>query len=117
MMLSSAAGPAMARALSGMASSAPRILANEMGAIFPENTAADALPSVASGSKTGDPHALFAYEDMFGPGMTKRKIFNVFGDPAHPVFQKTGWGSSLPLEDLKQYGIPIIGKQAAKAFK
>lgn len=83
----------------------------EAGAIFPEGTPIEALPGIAKGAKTGDPHALFAYEDMFGPGMTKRSIYNIFGDPSHPVIQKAGWGSSLPAEALKKFGIPITGKQ------
>lgn len=89
----------------------------ETGAIFPEGTPPAKLPVIPGGAKTGDPHALFAYEDMFGPGMTKREIYNIFGDPAHPAIQKAGWGSSLSLEDLKKFGIPITGREAGRAFK
>ena len=58
------------------------------------------LPVVASGSKTGAPHALFAYNDNFGPNGSPRSIYNVFGDPEHPAIQKAGWGSSLPAEEI-----------------
>lgn len=111
MLLAGAAGPALARALASMGRSAPRILASQAGAIFPENTAPELLPAIAKGAKTGDPHALFAYTDDFGPGMTKRAIYNVFGDPNNPVLKEAGWGSSLPVEMLKKFGIPITGKQ------
>jgi hypothetical protein len=99
------AGSAMAEA--------PEKLASEAGAVFPEETAPEMLPPVQSGSKTGDPHALFAYNDNFGPDMSQRSIYNVFGDPSDPVFQKTGWGSSLPAESLKKFGIPITGRQVS----
>ncbi len=93
----------------------------EAGAIFPEaGRDVESLPLMESGAKQGDPHALYAYKDNFGPNMTERKIFNVFGDPAHPAIKKVGWGSSVPEEVLQQAGIPIVGKQIPKlrtAFK
>lgn len=88
----------------------------EAGAIFPEGTPPSELPEIAPGSKTGDPHALFAYQDDFGPGMTKRDIYNVFGDPTSEAVKKVGFGSSVPADVLKKLGIPIIGKQAKQAF-
>lgn len=115
MLLAGLAGPALMRAgtgaVSSMARFAPRQLASEAGAIFPEGTAPELLPAIAKGSKMGDPHALFAYSDEFGPGMTKRALFNIFGDPEHPALKAAGWGSSVTAEMLKKFGIPITGKQ------
>jgi len=73
------------------------------------------LPIVQPGSKVGDPHALFAYNDKFGKGGTDRAIYNVFGDPAHPVLKAKGWGSSLPKADLEAAGIPITGAEPRAA--
>lgn len=67
---------------------------------------------VMGGSKTGDPHALFAYKDQFGPGGSERSVYNVFGDPNHPAIKKVGWGSSVPEDMLKAANIPITGQQA-----
>lgn len=88
----------------------------EAGSVFPESVPPEELPVVAPNSKTGDPHALFAYKDNFGPGMTERKIYNVFGDPAHPAIKEAGWGSSLGESDLKKFGIPITGKEPPRTF-
>src|SRR5258708_5564521 len=49
----------------------------QAGAVFPEEAGAT-LPEVESGSKVGDPHALFAYKDNYGPGGSSRDIYNVF---------------------------------------
>ena len=75
------------------------------------------LPELSAGSKEGPPHALWAYKDMFGPGQTERDIFNVFGNPAHPSIQKIGWGSSVSKDVLEKAGIPVIGRQAKRAFQ
>jgi len=69
------------------------------------------LPVIQPGAKTGDPHALFAYNDKFGPGGTERSVYNVFGDPNHPAIQGRGWGSSVSAEDAQAAGIPITGRQ------
>lgn len=74
------------------------------------------LPMVEAGSKVGKPHALFVYEDDFGPNGAKRKIYNVFGDPNDPAVRKAGWGSSVSAERLKELGIPVTGREA-KRFK
>lgn len=103
--------PPVAGAIRGAAASAPARLASDAGAIFPETSAPELLPAIAKGAKTGDPHALFAYNDNFGPEFSKRAIYNIYGDPAHPALQAAGWGSSLPVEALKKFGIPIVGKQ------
>lgn len=68
------------------------------------------LPIVQQGSKTGDPHAVFVYKDNFGPGGAQRDIYNVFGDPSHPVIKERGFGSSVPKEDLDKLGIPVTGR-------
>lgn len=70
------------------------------------------LPVAQAGSKTGKPHAVFAYTDDFGPGGTKRNIYNVFGDPENPIVKQRGWGSSVAKEDLDKLGIPVTGRQA-----
>lgn len=103
--------PPLATGARQVMAGAPGRLASEAGAVFPEGTAPEILPAITKGAKTGDPHALFAYEDSFGPGMTKRKLFNIFGDPSHPAIQKAGWGSSVTADTLAKYGIPITGKQ------
>lgn len=73
-------------------------------------TALTDLPEVITGAKAGPPHAVFAYTDNFGPGGAAREVYNVFGDPKDPVFAKTGWGSSIPVEDIEKLGIPITGR-------
>lgn len=88
----------------------------EAGAVFPEGTPPENLPVIPPGAKTGDPHALFAYKDNFGPGMTEREIYNVFGDPAHPAIQAAGHGSSVTKDVLEKLGIPVIGKEAPRSF-
>lgn len=88
----------------------------EAGAVFPEGTPPESLPEIAAGSKTGDPHALFAYHDDFGPNMTKRAVYNVFGDPAHPTIKEVGLGSSVGEDVLKKFGIPIVGREAPRSF-
>lgn len=70
------------------------------------------LPVVESGSKTGQPHAVYAYTDDFGPGGTKRAVYNVYGDPQHPAIKQRGFGSSVPKEELDKLGIPVVGRQA-----
>jgi hypothetical protein len=69
------------------------------------------LPIVEPGSKTGTPHALFAYSDDFGPGGTPRDIYNVFGDPTNPAIKERGWGSSVSKADLDAAGIPVTGRE------
>lgn len=116
MMAASMGGPALARVLSGVGKMSPMALASEAGAIFPEGTASEALPVVARGAKTGDPHALYAYSDNFGPEMAKRDLYNIFGDPTHPAVQQAGWGSSVTGDVLKKFGIPIVGKEPPRSF-
>jgi len=69
------------------------------------------LPIIPPGSKTGDPHALFAFNDKFGPEGAERSVYNVFGDPEHPAIKSTGWGSSVAKDKLDEAGIPITGRQ------
>lgn len=73
------------------------------------------LAVIQPGSKTGDPHALFAYNDDFGPNMSKRSIYNVFGDPENPKVKTAGWGSSLTKADIDKFGIPITGREPRSA--
>ena len=69
------------------------------------------LPVVPSGSKTGEPHALFSYNDTFGEGGTERSIYNIFGDPNNEIIKKAGWGSSVTKDRLDELGIPITGRE------
>lgn len=85
----------------------------QAGAVFPEGEGA-ALPEIESGSKAGDPHALYAYQDNFGPDGSARDIYNVFGDPSHPAIKQVGWGSSVTKDILDKAGIPITGVQKAR---
>lgn len=98
------------------------------GAIPPEPPAAPVppaaprapaeLPTMTPGAKTGDPHALFAYNDKFGPGGTERSIYNVFGDPEHPAIQAAGGhGSSVPKATLDKAGIPVVGREPRSVGK
>lgn len=92
---------------------APRLMARGSASRAPAMAMADdALPIVAEGARTGNPHAIYAYSDDFGPEFTKRSIYNVFGDPSHPLIKQAGWGSSLPAETIKKFGIPITGRRA-----
>lgn len=70
------------------------------------------LPEVPSGSKTGDPHALFAYteKEPLGPGMPLEDKYQIFGDPEHPTIKKHGWSTQMTPEQLDKAGIPIVGK-------
>lgn len=70
------------------------------------------LPVVQPGAKTGEPHALFAYNDDFGPGRTTRSIYNMYGDPGNPrLTQAGGYGSSVTKDILDKAGIPITGRE------
>lgn len=81
------------------------------------------LPTIQPGSKTGDPHALFSYNDKYGPGGTERSQYTIFGDPEHPVFQKKapsgagGHGSTMSKEDVDALGIPITGREPRSVGK
>ncbi len=75
------------------------------------------LPVMEPGSKAGDPHALFSYNDDFGPGGTKRSIYNVFGDPEHPAVKGVGHGSSITKADLDKAGIPVTGREPRSVGK
>jgi hypothetical protein len=75
------------------------------------------LPVMQPGSKTGDPHALFSYNDKFGPGGADRSLYNVFGDPEHPAVKQTGFGSSVTKADLDKAGIPVVGREPRSVGK
>lgn len=80
--------------------------------------AAGGLPVMQPGSKTGEPHALFAYNDQYGPGGTTRSVYNIFGDPANPrLTQAGGYGSSVSKDILDQAGIPVIGREPRSVGK
>lgn len=81
-------------------------------------TPAPSLPVIQPGSKTGEPHALFAYNDDFGEGGSKRSIYNVFGDPENPKVKTAGWGSSLAKAEIDKFGIAITGREPrSQAFE
>lgn len=76
------------------------------------------LPVTQPGSKTGEPHALFAYNDDFGPGNTKRSLYNIFGDPGNPrLTQAGGYGSSVTKDILDKAGIPVVGREPRSVGK
>ena len=75
------------------------------------------LPEMAPGATTGEPHALFAYNDKMGPEGSSRAIYNVFGDPEHPAVKTVGHGSSVPIDVLEKNGIPITGQQPGAVTK
>jgi hypothetical protein len=84
---------------------------------MPKPAAPAGLPVMEPGAKTGAPHALFAYNDNFGPGGAKRSLYNVFGDPEHPAVKGIGHGSSVPQADLEKAGIPITGREPKSVGK
>lgn len=86
----------------------------EAGAIFPKGTPPESLPVIPSGSKVGDPHALFAYTEH--PDFGGESMYNVWGDPAHPLIQKAGHGSTVSMETLEKLGIPVIGREPPRSF-
>ena len=76
------------------------------------------LPVMQPGVKTGPPHALFAYNDTFGPDGTPRSIYNVFGDPGHPEINAVGgYGTSVTKDILDKAGVPIIGREPRSVGK
>lgn len=84
----------------------------------PAATSLKDLPVVQPGIKTGDPHALFAYNDEFGPGKTPRSLYNIFGDPGHPrLTQAGGYGSSVTKDILDKAGIPVVGRDPRSVGK
>lgn len=89
----------------------------------PQAPKARELPVVNPGSKTGEPHAVFSYNDDFGPNGTKRSLYTMFGDPEHPVFKKTatrgmgGYGSTGTKAQIDELGIPIVGREPRSVGK
>ncbi len=75
------------------------------------------LPVMQPGAKTGDPHALFAYNDKFGPGGADRSMYNVFGDPEHPAVKQVGHGSTVTQDMLEKAGIPVTGREPRSVGK
>lgn len=97
--------------------SAKKILKDKRGSIFPEDDV-NAMP-VFERTNQGPAHALFTYEDNFGPGGAKRRMYNLFGDPGDPKLAYEGggngfWGSTVSEDFLKQRGIPIKGREKPK---
>lgn len=78
---------------------------------IPKSAGSAELPVMQPGATTGEPHALFAYNDNFGPDGAERSLYNVFGDKEHPVIKQTGHGSSITKADLDKAGIPVVGRQ------
>lgn len=93
----------------------PRGTVPEVPEVPPE--APKGLPVVEPGAKTGEPHALFAYNDNFGEGGAPRSIYNVFGDPEHPAIKAVGYGSSVTPDVLEKNGIPITGREPRSVGK
>lgn len=86
-------------------------------------SAAPDLPVVQPGAKTGDPHAVFSYNDKAGPGGVDRSIYTIFGDPESPVFKTKapsgagGYGSSMTKADVDALGVPITGREPRSVGK
>lgn len=70
------------------------------------------LPVVQPGSKTGDPHALFAYNENLGQGFPKESKYQLWGDPSNPVFKNKNLvhGSQATGKQLEGSGIHITGR-------
>lgn len=96
--------------VNGLTKKAGQDVGNALDAIRQAAGKSD-LPVIQPGANTGDPHALFAYNDTFGPEGSPRSVYNVFGDPSHPAIQQVGYGSSVSKEALDQAGIPIVGRE------
>jgi hypothetical protein len=76
------------------------------------------LPVMQPGTNTGPAHALFAYNDTFGPNQTSRSIYNVFGDPGDPILHQVGgYGTSITKDILDKAGIPIVGREPRSVGK
>lgn len=73
---------------------------------------AKSLPVVAEEALTGEPHALFAYNDQFLPTDKPVSKYQLFGDPNHPLFTsgKFTRKSQATAEQLKAAGVPITGR-------
>lgn len=85
---------------------------------IPEAPSLKDLPVMQPGSKVGEPHALFAYNDEYGPGNTQRSLYNIFGDPGNPrVTQAGGYGSSVTKDILDKAGIPVVGREPRSVGK
>lgn len=68
------------------------------------------LPVMEPGAKTGDPHALFAFNENLGPGYPTTSKYQVFGDPSHPMIKAKGFGTQMTAAELEATGIPIVGR-------
>lgn len=90
----------------------PAAVTEDVAKVVPEVSKTADLPVINAGSKTGEPHALFAYTEKMPnieTGLLDDK-YQIFGDPSHPIFKTKGWGSQFTAEELKEAGIPITGK-------
>lgn len=74
--------------------------------------AATKLPVMKHGATTGDVHALFAYNENFGAGFPPESKYQVWGDKNNPVFtsKKLVHGSQATFDQLKEAGVPIVGR-------
>lgn len=68
------------------------------------------LPVIEPGSKTGDPYALFAYNEHASPNFPAVSKYQLFGDPQNPIIRAKGFGTQMTADELKQAGIPITGR-------
>lgn len=70
------------------------------------------LPVIQPGSKTGPPQALFAYNqpDASGRGGPEVSMYKIIGE--HP-----NSGSQMTFEQLKEAGIPIVGREPRSVGK
>lgn len=72
------------------------------------------LPVVQQGATTGDPHALFAYNDQVSPDIAAQSKYQVWGDKSRPVFKDNGGtlthGSQATIGELQDAGVPVVGR-------
>lgn len=106
-------GASLLQAMASKAVPAAQAL-GEAGAVFPEGTPPESLPEIPGGAKNGDPFALFAYKEH--PDFGGQSMYNIWGDPANPLIQKSGHGSTVSMETLKKLGIPVVGREPARSF-
>lgn len=64
------------------------------------------IPIVDPGTVSGNPQALFDYNDTFGPGGTERSLYTVFGDKK----MLPAGNTTQPLSYFQERNIPISGR-------
>ena len=87
---------------------------------FVRNEAGQApeLPVMDPKTMTGKPQAIFAYNDPpLNAGGSPVSKYQVFGNPNDPAMKAIGHGTQKTLAELKEAGIPVIGRTARSVGK